>query len=72
MVNYTYESYIVISVESRNDFARERRDQRLSSRLTNKNYNKDYNKNYNKNYNRNNRKNGSLKQPGGASCDQRR
>mgnify|MGYP006109878645 CR=1 FL=1 len=71
MVNYTYESYIVISVESRNDFARERRDQRLSSRLTNKNYNKDYNKNYNKN-NRNNRKNGSLKQPGGASCDQRR
>ena len=72
MVNYTYGSYIVISVESRNDFARERRDQRLSSRLTNKNYNKDYNKNYNKNYNRNNRKNGSLKQPGGASCDQRR
>ena len=70
MVNYTYESYIVISVESRNDLARERRDQRLSSRLTNKNYNKSYNKNYNKN--RNNRKNGSLKQPGGASCDQRR
>ena len=70
MVNYTYESYIVISVESRNDFARERRDQRLSSRLTNKNYNKDYNKNYNKN--KSYRKNGSLKQPGGASCDQRR
>ena len=72
MVNYTYESYIVISAESRNDFARERRDQRLSSRLTNKNYNKDYNKNYNKNYNKSYRKNGSLKQPGGASCDQRR
>ena len=65
MVNYTYESYIVIEIV-RIDFARERRDQRLSSRLTNKNYNKNYNKN--KSY----RKNGSLKQPGGASCDQRR
>ena len=68
MVNYTYESYIVISVESRNDFARERRDQRISTRLTNKNYNKNYKGNHNKSY----RKNGSLKQPGGASCDQRR
>jgi len=68
MVNYTYGSYIVISVESRDDFARERRDQRLSARLTNKNYNKNYKGNYNKSY----RKNGSLKQPGGASCDQRR
>ena len=65
MVNYTYGSYIVIEIVHI-DFARERRDQRLSSRLTNKNYNKNYNKN--KSY----RKNGSLKQPGGASCDQRR
>ena len=68
MVNYTYGSYIVISVESRDDFARERRDQRLSARLINKNSNKNYKGNYNKSY----RKNGSLKQPGGASCDQRR
>jgi hypothetical protein len=72
MVNYTYQSYTILITETRSDVAKERRVQRLASRsFNNKNYKNHNNKNY-KNHNKNYRKNGYLKQPGGASCNQRR
>ena len=67
MMNYTYECYRQIEIIQ--SFPKEKRkDQRLSSRVNNIESNKRMNKNYNKSH----RRRGSLKQPGGASCDQRR